>query len=79
MSTHIDTELAKRGKTYFVKHAIETPNGSLHSHIKDFPKLFDDPAYVPRLIRLFADERKCTEAEVGRPVIVALVRVDQPK
>jgi hypothetical protein len=74
--TLIDASVTKPGKTYHIAHGIEKPDGSLHGISAKFPKLFDDPEYCPRLIRLLAEQNKVPESEIGKPVIVAIVRVD---
>ena len=65
------------GRVYRFAHAIEQPDGSLHGVSAKFPKLFDDPAYCPRLIATLARLQNVSEAEIGKPVVVALVRLDQ--
>lgn len=78
--TTIDTSTTAKGKTYYVGHGIEHPDGTLHGYGRPtarLPKLWDDPAYAPRLIRALAKEQNVPEEQIGKPVIVAIVRVDK--
>lgn len=81
----IDTSAIRKGPTYWFRHGIEKPDGTLwglgpadSSGNCEFPKLWNDPAYVPRHIRLLYEIGRWNPKADGelRAVRVCLVRVD---